>query len=154
MPIGLRWNNELGRAEMQLTPTGALAEDASLETVVLLSIFTDAPATAAEMLEARTSEQRGWWAAADTIRGAERVYGSKLWLLRRGKTTLATLRRAEKYCVEALDWLVDKKIAAKIEVLATRNTFGVMGLDIRITRPQKLLPVFQRLWKVRTSALL
>jgi phage gp46-like protein len=153
MPIALRWNNDLGVAELRRTSAGALAEDDSLETVVLLSLFTDAPATAEEITRAGEGEQRGWWAHADTVRAGGRVYGSKLWLLRRGKTTLATLRAAEGYVVEALTWLVDLKIAAKIEVLATRPASGVMALDIRITRPQKLLPPFVALWNVRTNAL-
>lgn len=154
MPIGLRWDNDKGVAMLRTNTAGALAEDESLETFVLLSLFTDAPATAAEMAAAGVTEQRGWWAFADPVRGEGRIYGSKLWLLRRGKTTIATLRRAEQYCLDALTWLVDKKIVAKIEVLATRPALGVLALDIKLYRPQQLLPPFVRLWNVRTSALL
>lgn len=152
MPIALRWNNTTCTAELQRTDAGALAEDESLETIVLLSLFTDAPATADEMAAAGADEQRGWWAAADTVRGEARIIGSKLWLLRRGKTTLSTLRLAEQYCLDALTWLVDARIAAKIEVLATRPSLGTMSLEIRITRPQKLLPPFVRLWTLRSMA--
>jgi phage gp46-like protein len=109
---------------------------------------------AEEIAAAGADEQRGWWAAADTVRGEDRVIGSKLWLLRRGKTILATLRLAEQYCLDALDWLVTAKIAAKIEVLATRQALGTMALEIKITRPQKLLPPFVRLWNVRTNGIL
>lgn len=154
MPIGLRWDNDKGMAVLQTNAAGALAQDESLETFVLLSLFTNAPASAAEMAAAGVSEQLGWWAYADTVRGQERIYGSKLWLLRRGKTTVATLRRAEQYCLEALAWLIEKKIAAKVEVLATRPRLGVLALDIKLYRPQQLLPPFVRLWNVRTSALL
>ncbi len=154
MPIGLRWNNEKCVAELQRTPDGALAEDTSLETVVLLSLFTDAPATAEEIATAGLGEQSGWWAHADTIRGSDRVYGSKLWLLYRGKTTLATIRRAEQYCIDALQWLVAAGIARQLEVLGTRPRVGELALNIKIYRPQKLLPPFEKLWKVRTNALL
>lgn len=154
MPIALRWNNEKGVAEIARTTAGALEEDESLETAVLLSIFTDAPATAAEMAAAKADEQRGWWAAADSIRGQTRVYGSKLWLLRRGKTVLATLRLAEQYCVEALAWLVESKIAAKVEVLATRPRLGAIAIELKITRPQQVLPPFVRLWELKSNAVL
>lgn len=155
MPIGLRWDNEKGTCVWMTTEVGALGQDESLETAVLLSLFTDAPATAAEITAARQTEQLGWWAAADAVRPAGgRILGSKLWLLQRGKTTLATLRLAEQACVDALRWLIDLKIAAEVKVLAERPQLGTLQLNIKITRPQKLLPPFERLWKVRTNALL
>lgn len=155
MPIGLRWDNDKGTCVWMTTDAGALAQDESLETAVLLSLFTAAPATAEEIAAARQTEQLGWWASADSVRpGGGRIIGSKLWLLHRGNTTLATLVLAEQYCVDALRWLVDVKIAAQVEVLATRPQLGVMQLDVKIRRPQKLLPPFERLWKVRANALL
>lgn len=153
MPLALRWDNETCSAKMVRTADGALAEDESLETVVLVSLFTDRPATAEEMAAARLPVQQGWWAHADTVRGTDRVYGSKLWLLQRGVTTQATLRRAEQYCLEALAWLVDMNISRQNEVLATRPRSGEMYLDIKIHRPKTLLPSFERLWKVKTHAL-
>lgn len=152
MPVGLRWDNDKGVAVLQTTPDGALAQDESLETVVLLSLFTDAPATADEIAGAGLTTQQGWWADAESIR-TTRIYGSKLWLLSRGKTTLATLRHAELYASDALRWLVDANIAAAVMVIATRPAVGTLALAIKITRPQKLLPPFERLWKVRTHAL-
>lgn len=152
MPIALGWDNDRGVAVIKTTADGALAEDESLETVVLLSLFTDAPATKAEIAAAGLTEQRGWWAAADSVREG-RVYGSKLWLLSREGTTKATLRRAEQYSIDALRWLIAEKIAAKIEVLATRPAVGVLALDVKIHRPQQLLRSFEKLWKVRTNAL-
>lgn len=154
MPIGLTWDNETGVAVLSRTAGGAIGEDDTLETVVLLCLFTNAPATAAELEQAGRTEQLGWWADADSVRGARAPYGSKLWLLERGKTTLATLVRAEQYCVEALTWLVTAKIAASVQVLATRPALGTLALDITIVRPTKLLPPFKRLWNVRNDALL
>lgn len=155
MPIGLRWDNEKGVCRWMTTEAGALAHDESLETAVLLSLFTNAPATAEELAAARQAEQLGWWADADTNRPAGgRIVGSKLWLLQRGKTTLATLRLAEQCCIDALAWLIEAKIAAEVQVLATRPQLGVLQIDLKIRRPQKLLPPFERLWRVRTNAVL
>ena len=113
--------------------------------------------TASRVLATLTTEvkNRALHAAADAVRPAGgRILGSKLWLLQRGKTTLATLRLAEQACVDALRWLIDLKIAAEVKVLAERPQLGTLQLNIKITRPQKLLPPFERLWKVRTNALL
>ena len=73
-------------------------------------------------------------------------------LATRGTTTLATLVRAEQYAVEALQYLVTKKIAASVTVRATRPSAGQIALDIRIARPNKLLPPFVRLWTLRSAA--
>lgn len=154
MPIGLTWDNDKGVAVLSRTAAGAIGEDDTLETVVLLSLFTNAPATAAELEQAGRTEQLGWWADADSIRGARAPYGSKLWLLERGKTTLATLVRAEQYCLEALAWLVEANIAASVQVLATRPAQGIIALEVTLKRPMKLLPPFRRLWNVRNNAVL
>lgn len=153
--LSLRWNNDLGTARLQRDDLGALALDDSLETMVLLSLFTDAEATEEEIRAAGLYQQRGWWAEADSLRDQNRPrMGSKLWLLSRGKTTLATLRRAEHYAVDALTWLVDRKIAAGIRVAASRPRSGVCGLDVTIIKPNKLLPPYRRLWEVRSDVFL
>lgn len=153
MPIGLTWDNERGVAKLSRAVGGALGEDESLETVVMLALFTDAVATPAEIEAAKMPAQQGWWADAPSERGSRLPYGSKLWLLSRCGTTLATLVRAERYALEALAWLVDKKIAASVQVLATRPAPGMLALDVKVTRPGKLLPPFVRLWRLRSSAL-
>ena len=152
MPIGLTWDNERGVAKLARTTGGALGEDESLETVVLLALFTDAPATAAEIEAGTLAGPQGRRADANSLRGSRAPYGSKLWLLTRGTTTLATLVRAEQYAVEALQYLVTKKIAASVTVRATRPSAGQIALDIRIARPNKLLPPFVRLWTLRSAA--
>jgi len=152
--IALRWDNELGAGRLQRDEHGALALDSSLETAVLLSLFTDREATEEEIALAGLTQQRGWWADADSLRDPGRPrLGSKLWLLSRGKTTLETLRRAEKYAAESLRWLVDQGIAAKVAVLATRPGSGIVSLDVTIIRPNKLLPPYKRLWEMRTDAM-
>ena len=154
--LSLRWDNTVGAARIQKdAATGALAVDQSLETVVLLSLFTDVGASEQEVKQAGLDTDLGWWADADTLREpGRRPWGSKFWLLSRGKTTLETLRRLEGYVVSALQWLVDDGIVASVSVQATRLRPGVVGLDLTLTRPNKLLPAFKRLWEVRTDAFL
>lgn len=148
--LKLGWNNETGTSDFQVVAeTGALAEDEGLDTVVLLSLFTDAEATAAEIAAAGLDEQRGWWGDSETLRdaGAPRL-GSKLWLLARHPLTLATQRRAEGYARDALAWLIDQGLAARITVTTTRPRPDMLGLDVQIARPDKLLPAYRRLWEV------
>lgn len=150
--LKLAWDNRIGAARLQRDQLGALAVDYSLETAVTLSLFTDVQATAEEIRAAGLDLQRGWWAEADTLRDADRPrMGSKLWLLARGKTTLETIRRAEGYAREALQWLLDAGVAASVEVIASRPRAGVIALDINIRKPSKLLPAFRRLWEFETN---
>lgn len=149
----LRWDNEVGAARLQASENGALAVDYSLETMTILSLFTDAEATPEEIRAAGLEGQRGWWADADSVRDLDQPrLGSKLWLLSRGKTTLETLRRAEVYARDALLWMVAAGVAASVTVLAERPRPGVISLDITIKKPQELLPAFRRLWRFESNA--
>lgn len=152
--LKLAWDNRIGAARLQRDQLGALALDYSLETSVTLALFTDAEATAEEIRAAGLELQRGWWAEADTLRDANRPrMGSKLWLLARGKTTLETLRRAEVYAREALQWLVNEGVAVSVDVLASRPRPHVIALDVTIRKPQKLLPAYRRLWEFNTDVI-
>lgn len=151
--LKLAWDNEVGAARMQKDSLGALALDYSLETQVTLSLFTHVQATPEEIAAAGLELQLGWWAEADSLRDQDRPrMGSKLWLLSRGKTTLETLRRAEVYARDSLLWMVDTGIAASVAVLASRPRSGVLGLDVTIQKPSKLLPAFRRFWEFPTNA--
>ena len=153
--LALRWGNAVGAARLQKTTLGGLQTDESLESVVLLSLFTDAEASQGEIKAAGLDLQQGWWADADSLRApGVRRKGSKLWLLRRGKTTLQTLRRAEGYIQDSLLWLVGAGIVSTITVTATRPRSGVVGIDITLTRPSKLLPAYKRFWEIRHDAFL
>lgn len=151
--LALRWDNSIGKARLVKDGLGALSADESLETPVLISLFTDSEASAQEIKTAGLDRQQGWWADADALRepGVRRI-GSNLWLLGRGKTTLETCRRAEGYVKEALQWLVDLGLVATIYVAASRPRIGIVAIDLTLTRPSKLLPAYRRLWEVRHDA--
>lgn len=151
--LALRWDNSVGAARLVKDDLGALVTDESLESVVLISLFTDSEASQQEIKTAGLDAQRGWWADADSLRdpGARRM-GSKLWLLSRGKTTLETLRRAEGYIKDALQWLIDRGIVATVSVVTTRPRPGTVGIDLTLTRPNKLLPAYRRFWAIRHDA--
>ena len=109
---------------------GDLAADSSLETAVLLSLYTDRRALDEDELPDGGTDQRGWW--ADVY--GDRPIGSRLWLLSREKELDSVLRRAEEYASEALAWLTEDEIAASVEVEAIHLRRGVLQLIVRIQR--------------------
>ncbi|WP_338662636.1 phage GP46 family protein [Pararoseomonas sp. SCSIO 73927] len=109
--VAIVWDEERTQGDWQLTGNGELLTAPQLETAVLVSLFTDTRADENDALPAGTTDPRGWWGNA-----LGEPIGSKLWLLRRAAHLPDTLRRAERYIREALAWLVEDELAARIEV--------------------------------------
>ena len=113
----------------------ALSSDDGLETAVILSLFTDARAKDDDTLPIGQTDRRGWW--ADTVLpdslGRYDQYGSRLWLLHREKQMPEVLRRAKDYAQEGLAWLLEDKVARKVDVVATNPQDGWLVLDITVT---------------------
>lgn len=103
-------------------PFNALQDE--LTWAVVLSLFCDARGQ-----EADGSTGRGWW--ADGLSEYDR-WGSRLWELQRSKDVPETLRLAEDYAREALNWLLQDGIAERLSVTAYRPGREVLGLMIRI----------------------
>lgn len=127
--------------------TFALASDDGLETAVVLSLFTDARARDDDTLPAGQTDRRGWWAAAFPAVAGDR-FGSRLWLLRRSKQLQESLIVAREYAEEALAWLVEDGAASKVEVETFIARFEIMGMIVRIYRPDgSTAPYrFETLW--------
>lgn len=102
-----------------------------LETAVLVSLFswrTVDPDFATPLF---IKDPQGWWADAfsnDPI-------GSRLWELLRAKKTTETLRRAETYAREALQWLLDDGVAAAVDVAAEWQAVTRLAMLIVIRAP-------------------
>lgn len=90
--------------------------DESLTTAVILSLFTDR-AVAEDELEDGMQNQ-GWW--GDSY--SDEPWGSKLWLLRRKKSSEEVVNDAEDYAYEALDWLMNDGFIDSIIVNASRES--------------------------------
>lgn len=108
--------------------------DDSLETAVIMSLFTDRRAEDDDRLPFGESDRRGWWgdAYADV---PSRKIGSRLWLLEREKQLPEVLVRAREYALEALQWLVDDGRAARVDVEASFPRTGVLGLEVTLWLP-------------------
>lgn len=131
-----------------LLSRGDLIAEKDLETAITISLFTDRRARVDDPLEANES-RRGWW--GDTYAEIEKdQIGSRLWLLRREKILDSVLTRAKQYAEEAVQWLIEDRVAQNIkvetEVVGPRAN-GVLGIRLEVTRPNSIQTFkFQYAW--------
>lgn len=146
------WNPDTMSGDW-LIVAGDLAKGDDLATSIVVSLFTDRVANADDVPPDGTDDRRGWW--GDTVNG--RPLGSRLWLLSREKTTQETLNRARDYCREALQWLLDDKVAASVDVRCTYApppaAPGIMQINIEVLRPGGGAPQkFNHIWNGKELA--
>jgi phage gp46-like protein len=100
-----------------------------LVRAVIISLFTHRRARADDPLP--SDDMQGWW--GDTFAPVPNdQIGSRLWLLSRSKLTIETAERAREYALEALQWLLDDGVAARVEVQATRQGLDALALNVQI----------------------
>lgn len=135
---------------------GRLEVDDGLETAVLLSLFTDAPATLDELAAAgltREQNRGAWW--GNDYPDVDGDMGSKLWLLERAKRTDETLARARDYATEAVAWMITDGLASQIPITtAWYQRTGFLVLGAQMYRPGDLQPRWRRVWNAQTGAVL
>lgn len=73
----------------------------------------------------------GWWGDTYPTVTGDRI-GSRLWQLGREKITNNTLNRSRDYANEALQWLIDDGVAARVEASAVRSGMDEAQLTIDI----------------------
>jgi phage gp46-like protein len=112
--VAIAWDNLTGRGDWARDADGRLVVGSDLEAAIWVSLFTDRRAAPDDKITDGTDDRRGWWADAFS----DKAIGSRLWLLDRAKRTEETRRRAETYAREALAWLVEDGIAARVDVTA------------------------------------
>ncbi|ELY9614282.1 phage GP46 family protein [Salmonella enterica] len=73
----------------------------------------------------------GWWGDTYPTVAGDRI-GSRLWLLGREKITNDTLNRARDYATEAMQWMLDDGVAARIDITSARSgqDSAVLGIVI------------------------
>jgi phage gp46-like protein len=131
--IGLTW--EIFAADFKIAAND-LQTDAGLETAVLVSLFTDRRAAGDDAIPDGTDDLRGWW--GDSVPAVSNdLIGSRLWLLSREKQQQSVLDRAKEYARESLQWMIDDRVADRIEVTAEIVRTGVLGLQVVVHRPMK-----------------
>jgi phage gp46-like protein len=117
----------------QTTPLGLLQDIDNdkahpLVRAVLISLFTWRRANADDTLPDPKGFRMGWWGDSYPVLANDRI-GSRLWLLARAKLTPTTVQRAQDYAEEALQWLIDDGVAARIAVRAERQGLSTLALQ-------------------------
>ncbi len=133
---------------------GRLQTEDGLQTAVILSLFTDARASADELAAAglAASQNRGSW-QDDYPETEGDVFGSLLWLLARAKRTDETLARAKGYAERALSWLVADDVAQRVTV--STSWYGRTGLlVVAVEIERAATPRWRRVWDAISGELL
>jgi phage gp46-like protein len=94
-----------------------LTGEEGLNTAVFLSLLSDA-----------RHEGRGGWCLEDP----RDPWGSRLWTLQRASVTTDTLKLAKQYTLEALQWMIEDKIAETITVSTEWGPDSILGISIVI----------------------
>ncbi len=125
---------EYGDFDIVVDENGAIVEGDELVTACTISLFTRRADPAA-------NGPNGWWGDAFS----DEPLGSRLHLLEREKLTQQTLRLAELYSREALQWLIDDRVFASVTVTVARN--GLKGVDIGLLGVRPNGSRWERVWK-------
>lgn len=104
-----------------------------LVRAVVVSLFTWRRANPDDELPA--SDLLGWWGDSYAEIAGDKI-GSRLWLLSRSTLTQDTVRRAQEYATEALQWLLDDQVATSVTVTSSRLGVHSLGLTVVVTRAE------------------
>lgn len=104
-----------------------------LVRAVIISLFTWRRANPDDDLPGDL--RMGWWGDSFPSVPNDRI-GSRLWLLARAKFSKRNppVERAREYAEEALAWLVEDGVVARVEVEAARIGLDALGLACRFYR--------------------
>lgn len=133
----------------------SLTLEDTLQTAVLLSLFTDARANTDDALPYGQTDKRGWcgqeFVGAASSR-ADAQWGSRLWLYYSGVATQQHLDGAQFAAQEALAWMVNTGLADRVQVEAEWHSAGGvqtnerMALRVQIYQAKQSKPTYDVLW--------
>lgn len=104
----------------------------ALVRAVHISLFTWRRAEPSDPVD--DADRQGWWGDSYPSQPNDRI-GSRLWLLRRRSITAQTLRDAQRYCEEALQWLMDDDLVTQVQVSITRTSPLQLAAHVLLRRP-------------------
>jgi phage gp46-like protein len=122
-----------------------LATEEGLKAAIYISLGTDARARPEDEIPDGTDDRRGFWGDAFNAIAGD-VTGSRLWLLERSKTTAEVLRLAKDYGLEALQWLIEDKVASSVD-LSTERQDATLAFAVIVTRPDGRISKFDYVWE-------
>jgi phage gp46-like protein len=134
--------------DLAMAADGNIEDEDGLYTACVLSLFEDRRASDDELLP--PEDQRGYWGDAFPEVAGD-LSGSRLWLLARKPATDETLRLAEEYSREALQWMIDDGIAEEITARASRYSADVLRIEVGIKKPGETAPRWLGPWGVHIN---
>lgn len=137
----------------------ALQLEDTLQTAIILSLFTDGRASIDDKLPLNETNRRGWVGdefMTDGFSSRPDPWGNLLWLCYIGKVTVDVLEFARFTAAESLAWLKRDGIASRIVVTTEWAGPQADRLAVRpqIYKPDQVSPVYDVLWgtSVRKAA--
>lgn len=134
--------NSEGIYDFTLDSDGDILTENFLDTSILMSIFCERRATAAEMPE---SHRRRGWIGNESTPGFE--VGSKLWLFYQTSVTRSLLNAMASVLNDAFRWLIEDNIAISSNASVAITSSGV-SVEVTIERPNSRVDKrFFELWE-------
>lgn len=127
MDLALIYNPTLQDFDLAVSDADLASED-TLASAVLVSLLCDRLAQQYEV--ATGADRRGWW--ADAFSESRHLLGSRLWLLEREKQLPGVVLRCQKFCEEALQWLIEDGLAKAVTVTVFIANHGWMVALIKV----------------------
>lgn len=123
----------------------------TLQTAIIISIFTDRRAGRDDKLPQGETDRRGWVGdefMSEDFDARSDPWGSLLWTCYVGKSSQEVAERARFAVSEALAWMVRDGIVSRVEVTAQWTGERQDRLAIRpaIYKPDQVAPVYDVLW--------
>ncbi len=150
--LALHIDEALAEGDLSLSG-GTLVEGADLRTMAILSIFCDAPARDGDPVDAQSPRPNNW---ADAYDQNGDISGSRLWILKRAKVTLANRELARQYVDECLAWMVTDGLADRVEAFSEIRSIapGVRAIffGANIYKPGEPTPIAAGPWRLVQGA--
>ena len=122
-------NDDKGYYDFEWTDEGDISTGETLDTAILMSIFNEARATAAEVPEA---ERRRGWLGNQSTEGFEQ--GCKAWEFEQERLTGSVLADLSVVVRNGLQWLIDENIAVSVTVGNAKIVNGAATIDVTLGR--------------------
>lgn len=120
--------------------------DQPLIRAVIISLFSWRLADPDD--DVQEGDRHGWW--GDTYAEVEGdLTGSRLWELLRHTITEETLAMARQFAEEALQWLIDDRVAESVIVDVERGDLNRIDMRVDVIKPtkEKISIRFQDVWE-------
>jgi len=115
--------------DVKISKDGDLEGSNSIDTAILMSLFTDKRADVSEIRE--SSQRRGWWGNLFNDNVGYEI-GSKIWLnSSQGRITAENLNSLNTNSLESLAWLKEDNIVDDIKVSSEKTGNREIRLHIK-----------------------